>query len=76
MYIEESGYYHRKSCTHKYRAWHVDAVCGMSVDPTRAEYHSFQMGQAYYFCSAGCKEAFDKDSSKYIARPVTESARG
>jgi Cu+-exporting ATPase len=41
----------------------------MSVDPEHAEYRSFQKGEAYYFCSAGCKESFDKDPGKYIARP-------
>ena len=52
----------------------VDPVCGMSVDPERAEYRSFELGHAYYFCSAGCKAAFDKDPGKYIARPETEPA--
>jgi YHS domain-containing protein/uncharacterized membrane protein YraQ (UPF0718 family) len=47
----------------------IDPVCGMSVDPNNAEYRSFQGGETYYFCSAGCKEAFDKDPGKYIARP-------
>lgn len=49
----------------------IDPVCGMSVDPHHAEYRSFQQGQPYYFCSAGCKEAFDKDPGKYMARPAT-----
>jgi YHS domain-containing protein/uncharacterized membrane protein YraQ (UPF0718 family) len=49
----------------------IDPVCGMSVDPDHAEYRSFQKGQTYYFCSAGCKETFDKDPSKYIAHPKT-----
>ena len=45
----------------------IDPVCGMSVDTERAEYRSFQKGETYYFCSAGCKETFDKDPAKYIA---------
>ena len=44
----------------------IDPVCGMSVDPDEAEYRSFQKGETYYFCSAGCKEAFEKDPGKYI----------
>jgi Cu+-exporting ATPase len=44
----------------------IDPVCGMSVDPDHAEYRSFQKGETYYFCSAGCKETFDKDPAKYI----------
>jgi Cu+-exporting ATPase len=46
----------------------IDPVCGMSVDPDQAEYRSFQNGETYYFCSAGCKETFDKDPGKYAGR--------
>ena len=52
----------------------IDPVCGMTVDPERAEYRSFQKGDTYYFCSAGCKETFDSDPGKYIGRPKTEPA--
>ena len=52
----------------------IDPVCGMRVDTDRAEYRSFQKGDTYYFCSAGCKEAFDGDPGKYIGPPKTESA--
>ncbi len=44
----------------------IDPVCGMSVDPEHAEHRSFLKGETYYFCSAGCKESFDKDPGKYI----------
>ena len=44
----------------------IDPVCGMTVDPDHAEYRSFEKGETYYFCSASCKETFDKDPSKYI----------
>jgi Cu+-exporting ATPase len=46
----------------------IDPVCGMSVDTATAEYRSFRDGKAYYFCSAGCKETFDKDPTKYVAK--------
>jgi len=52
----------------------IDPVCGMSVDPDHAEYRSFQKGETYYFCSAGCKETFDKDPGKYINRRKTGAA--
>ena len=52
----------------------IDPVCGMSVNPDQAEYRSFQKGETYYFCSAGCKETFDRDPGKYIAGPETRSA--
>jgi YHS domain-containing protein len=55
----------------------IDPVCGMSVDPDHAEYRSFQEGVTYYFCSAGCKQTFDKDPGKFIARSqaATDSER-
>jgi uncharacterized membrane protein YraQ (UPF0718 family)/YHS domain-containing protein len=46
-----------------------DPVCGMSVDAAHAEYRSFQNEETYYFCSAGCKEMFDKDPAKYVDQP-------
>lgn len=45
----------------------IDPVCGMSVDPEHAEYRSFQKDETYYFCSASCKETFDKNPGKYTA---------
>jgi len=42
----------------------------MSVDKQRAEFRSFQKGDTYYFCSAGCKETFDKEPGKYISGPT------
>ena len=50
----------------------VDPVCGMSVETATAEYRSFRDGKAYYFCSAGCKESFDRDPARYL----TPGARG
>jgi uncharacterized membrane protein YraQ (UPF0718 family)/YHS domain-containing protein len=50
----------------------IDPVCGMSVDTDHAEYRSFQKGETYYFCSAGCKATFDKDPGKYVDRLKTE----
>jgi Cu+-exporting ATPase len=44
----------------------------MSVDPATADQRSDFGGFTYYFCSAGCKETFDKDPDKYIARAQTE----
>jgi uncharacterized membrane protein YraQ (UPF0718 family)/YHS domain-containing protein len=51
-----------------------DPVCGMSVDPVKAEEKVAFMGTTYYFCSAGCKESFDSDPGKFIARPKAEPA--
>jgi len=50
----------------------IDPVCGMTVDTATAEYRSFHDGGTYYFCSAGCKQTFDKDPAKYAGRQETE----
>ena len=52
-----------------------DPVCGMSVDPATADQRSDFGGSTYYFCSAGCKETFEKDPGKYIAQAQTGSGR-
>lgn len=44
-----------------------DPVCGMSVDPKKATDQSEYQGKKYYFCSAGCKKAFDKEPEMYAA---------
>jgi P-type Cu+ transporter len=42
-----------------------DPVCGMTV--TSEAKHSYEhVGQAYYFCSAGCKAKFSADPQKYL----------
>jgi Cu+-exporting ATPase len=43
-----------------------DVVCGMEIDPNTAAGKSDYMGKAYYFCSMGCKKAFDADPAKYL----------
>jgi YHS domain-containing protein len=44
----------------------IDPVCGMEVDPAQAAATSEYQGQTYYFCSKGCKQAFDKEPEKYL----------
>ena len=53
----------------------TDPVCGMTVNTRTAEYRSFHGDQTYYFCSAGCKERFDKDPDKYLARDQGEDVQ-
>ncbi len=43
-----------------------DVVCGMTVGPKTALKSEYK-GQTYYFCSKGCKAAFDKNPAKYVA---------
>ena len=49
----------------------VDPVCGMSVNPATSEHHSVHQGTTFYFCSAGCRDSFDKDPDQYLtSRPA------
>ncbi len=43
-----------------------DPVCGMEVDEKKAAGKVEYEGQTYYFCSPGCKTAFEKDPEKYV----------
>jgi YHS domain-containing protein len=45
---------------------HQDPVCGMMVEEGKEAAQSDYHGTTYYFCSRGCKVAFDKDPEKYI----------
>jgi len=45
-----------------------DPVCGMDIDPATAAGNSEYNGQTYYFCSLGCKKAFDKEPEKYLGK--------
>lgn len=42
-----------------------DPVCGMEVDEKNAAGTAEHNGKTYYFCSPGCKVAFEKDPHKY-----------
>jgi YHS domain-containing protein len=44
-----------------------DPVCGMMVDSETTQFKSEYKGQTYYFCTTGCKTAFDKEPEKYLA---------
>jgi len=46
----------------------VDPVCKMTVEPARAAAQSSYRGQTYYFCAVSCKQQFDKEPEKYLAR--------
>jgi xanthine dehydrogenase accessory factor len=45
----------------------IDPVCGMSVEPSKANYVSEYRGEKYYFCCGGCKQAFDAHPDNYLA---------
>ncbi len=41
----------------------LDPICGMTVETATARYVSEVRGEKFYFCSAMCKEHFEKQSS-------------
>lgn len=43
-----------------------DPVCGMEVDEKTAQFKTEHMGKIYYFCSPGCKKAFEANPHKYV----------
>ena len=47
-----------------------DPVCGMSVDPATAKHKAEHAGARYYFCSAGCREKFVADPTRFLAEPA------
>ena len=42
----------------------TDPICGMTVETATARYVSEYRGEKFYFCSAMCKEQFDKNTVK------------
>jgi Cu+-exporting ATPase len=44
----------------------TDPVCHMKVDPAKAAGKSAHAGKTFYFCSVGCKKAFDADPHKFL----------
>ena len=44
----------------------IDPVCGMEVDPARAAAKIDYEGKTYFFCNAGCLEAFIREPLRYL----------
>jgi Cu+-exporting ATPase len=54
---------------------HSDPVCGMHVDERRAAQTQLTFaGRTFYFCSQGCKEAFENDPYRYS--PPLDPSKG
>jgi Cu+-exporting ATPase len=51
-----------------------DPVCGMKIDPAKAQFKSEYEGKTYYFCSADCKTKFDANPAQYLKKE--EKAKG
>ena len=50
-----------------------DPICGMTVDVIKARYESEFQGVSFYFCCAGCKQAFDDQPEKHALGSLTRS---
>ena len=46
----------------------ADPVCGMIIRPQDAAGSSEFKGRTIYFCSKGCKQAFDANPGKYAGQ--------
>ena len=47
----------------------IDVVCNMEVDEKNAKWKSEHKTKTYFFCSAMCKQEFDKNPEIFI-RPA------
>jgi P-type Cu+ transporter len=47
---------------------HIDPVCGMTVDPTRAAGTFDHAGVTYYFCGARCRQRFSQDPASFLSK--------
>ena len=43
----------------------TDPICRMNVAEADVRYTSVHEGKKFYFCSAACKQQFDKNPQKY-----------
>lgn len=48
----------------------TDPVCGAQVDDRGVAWHTDYRRQVYWFCSAGCKKAFERKPSRYAHEEV------
>jgi Cu(I)/Ag(I) efflux system membrane fusion protein len=54
----------------------MDLVCGMALEPGKADHKTEYEGTMYFFCSADCKRKFDKAPSTYIQKSRQSAATG
>ena len=54
----------------------IDPICQMKVDTDNPPGGSSEyQGTTYYFCTPGCKVAFEKDPESHLPGPATETPR-
>ncbi len=52
----------------------TDPVCGMAVDPLTSKHRFDYRGEAFNFCSGGCRERFSAEPEKYLQPAMRASA--
>ena len=52
-----------------------DSVCGRPVERAPSEDTVHHQGNTYYFCSAGCRRAFESDPAEYLDPARRSSTR-
>ena len=45
-----------------------DPVCGMEIEKEKSKGPVEHMGRTFFFCSDGCKRAFERDPMKYMSK--------
>jgi len=45
----------------------VDPVCGMTVMVATTRHLATHEGRTFYFCSAGCRQRFEKDPASFVS---------
>jgi uncharacterized membrane protein YraQ (UPF0718 family)/YHS domain-containing protein len=66
--LQAHGHHHDEGATVA-----EDPVCGMTVETAAAEHFSTHDGKTFYFCSAGCKQTFERNPEKYAVRRAARS---
>ncbi len=51
----------------------MDPVCGTTVSRGEVAESSKYQGRTYYFCSAECRAAFDKNPLQYAVRRISRA---
>ena len=44
----------------------TDPICGMTVEIATAKHTLVHQGVTFYFCGAGCRQAFERDPARYV----------
>jgi Cu+-exporting ATPase len=52
----------------------IDPVCGMTVNVATAKHRYSHRGHDYFFCSARCRERFEKEPEKFLQPKRPEAA--